>query len=54
MVWRYVASRDTKNYTVYVNEERPEDKLNQLYLPKGLPQTIEVEIREVSPEAKAK
>jgi hypothetical protein len=50
--WRYIASRDTKNFTVYVNEERPEDKLNQLYLPKGLPQAVEVTITPI--EAKAK
>ena len=45
----YVASRDTKNYTVYVNEEHPEEKLNQLYLPKGLPQRVQVTIGEVPP-----
>lgn len=49
----YVAQRDTKNYTVYVNEDRPEEKLNNLYLPKGLPQRIKVTIEEVPTTAKA-
>lgn len=43
----YVAARDTKNYTIYVNEEAPELKFNQLYLPKGLPQRVKVIITEV-------
>jgi len=51
---QYVAARDTKNFTVYVNEEMPENKLNQLYLPKGLPQTIEVTISAMPTTAKAK
>ena len=43
----YVATRDTKNFTVYVNEEMPENKLNMLYLPKGLPQRIKVTVTEI-------
>lgn len=42
-----VAVRDTKNYTVYAREDHPEEKLNQLYLPKGLPQRVKVTITEV-------
>ena len=43
----YVAIRDTKNYTVYQDEKHPEEKLNMLYLPKGLPAKVQVTITEV-------
>lgn len=43
----YVAKKDTKNFTQYVNEETPESTFNSLYLPKGLPAKVLVTITEV-------
>jgi hypothetical protein len=39
---KFVAVRDTKNYTVYARADVPEEKLHHRYLPKGLPQTLEL------------
>lgn len=33
----FTALRDTKNFTVY---QQDDNEMNKLYLPKGLPQTL--------------